>query len=228
MGGLAGGAPILVGERELDGGSFTVLPEPGRSDSPPLAVGFKVGIAETDSPRFFVGLYDLMVTSSFEPDFGRAAPTRSRGLPGEFSFRIGEPRRVGVGMDEVCLVGDGVVRDGVRGEALDCLFSRSTDSGLRGVCGDHVGTSSASCKVLRSLSEERRFLRGGPDVGGTSPIVPSPPKNGRPVVLEFSNVNAPSTVGRSRDDGRFGESRPVSVEFERPSRAGPALDKLGG
>jgi hypothetical protein len=190
----------------------------------------------TDSPRSLrrlVGLYALMVISSFISglagvDFSRTLPGRSRAFPGEFSLRIGEPRRVGVGMDDVCLTCDGVVRKGVRGSALDCRVSRNIDSGLRGVCGDHVGTLSASCNVLRSLSEERRFLRGGPAVSGTSPIVPKAPTKERPVVPLLSNVNAPSTVGRSREEGRLGERRPVSVELERPSGGGPALEILDG
>lgn len=222
----------------LEEGIFTVLPEPGRSDRPELEIGLRLGIPETDSPRSLrrlVGLYVLIVTSSFASgfaavDFSRILPGRSRALPGEFSLRMGEPSRVGVGMADVCFICTGVVREGVRGSALDCRVSRNIESGLRGVCGDHVGTSLASCNVLRSLSEERRFLRGGPTVGGTSPIVPSAPRNDRPlpVTLPFSKLNAPSIVGRSREEGRFGDRRPVSVEFERPRDGCPALERLLG
>ena len=175
------------------------------------------------------------MTSSFASgfaniDLGRALEALSKVLPGEFSFRIGEPKRVGVGMADACLVVEGVVRDGVRGSALDCRPSRDDESGLRGVWGDHVGTSLASCNVFRSLNDERRFLRGGPAVGGTSPIVPRAPTNERllPATLAFSKLNAPSTVGRSRDEGRFGERRPVSVELDRAREAGPAFERLGG
>lgn len=176
-----------------------------------------------------------MVTSSFasgfaDIDFGRALETLSKVLAGEFSLRIGEPNRVGVGIADACFVVEGVVRDGVRGSALDCRASREDESGLRGVWGDHVGTSLASCNVFRSLNDERRFLRGGPVVGGTSPIVPRAPTNDRllPVALAFSKLKAPSTVGRSRDEGRLGDRRPVSVELERAREAGPAFERLGG
>jgi hypothetical protein len=230
---------IIFVEVLLEGGNLTVFPEPGRSDKPPLTVDFKLGIPDTDCPRslrFLTGLWDLTVTSSGFPatDLGRTVPERAREVPGEFSFRagicIGEPSRVGVGMDDVCLAGDGVVREGVLGSALDCRLSR--DPG-RGVCGDHKGTSSASCNVLRSLKEERRFLRGGPAVDGTSPIVPRAPTNARPLppallfaAFPFSKLKAPSTVGRSREEGRLGEIRPVSIEFERPTPR--ELGKLGG
>jgi len=161
-------------------------------------------------------------------DFGR---TRSKTLPVEFSFRIGDPRRVGVGMDD-CLGCDGVIREGVDGEALVCFTFRCEESGRRGVCGDQVGALSANCKAFKSLKEERLFFRGGPVAPiGTSPIVPkAAPKNDRPCGLEPpSNENAPNTVGRSREDGRLGERRMfASVELERPSETGPALDKLGG
>lgn len=194
---------------------MTALPEPGRSSKPVLVVGLRFGIPETVSLRFLVGLMDLMTTSSLfawltVPDLGRKLPVRSRGVPGKFSFRIdgiGEPSRVGVGIEEVCLCNDALYR-GVRGEILVCRCSRGAGSAcLRGVCGDHSGTSLASCNVLRSLNEERRFLRGGPTVGGTSPIVPRLPANDRPLGFEFafSKVNAPRTVGRSREEGRFGE-----------------------
>lgn len=235
MGGFAEVDPALVGEREVDEGNLTVLPDPGRSDSPPpgVLVGLRVGIPVTESPLFLVGPYDLTMTSSFVSGlavigFGRLLSTRSRTLPGEFSLRIGEPRRVGVGIEDACLVGDGVLREGVRGEALIWRLARDGESGPRGVCGDHEGTSLASCNVLRSLKEERRFLRGGPAVDGTSPIVPRAPRNDRPLALLFSNVNAPSTVGRSLEEGRFGERRAVSVEFERARGAGPAFDRLEG
>jgi hypothetical protein len=67
LGGLAEGAPVLT-EPRLDGGIFTVFPEPGRSDRPVLlAVGLRLGMPETESPRslrFLVGIYGLTVTSS--------------------------------------------------------------------------------------------------------------------------------------------------------------------
>jgi hypothetical protein len=45
----------------------------------------------------------------------------------------------------------------------------------------------------------------------------------------LSKVNAPSTVGRSREEGRFGVNRAAaSVELERARYAGPALDILDG
>jgi hypothetical protein len=202
-----------------------VFPEPGRSDRPALdAVDLRLGIPDTESPRslrLLTGPCDFMVTSSdisvfMAMDFGRTLPARSKTLPGEFSLRIGEPSRVGVGMADACLMADGVVRKGVCGSALDCRVSRDLGSGLRGDCEDHVGTSLASCKVLRSLNEERRFLRGGPAVGGTSPIVPRAPTKDRllPVTLPFSKVKAPSTVGRSREEGRFGDWRPALETLE--------------
>ena len=85
-----------------------VFPDPGRSDNPELVAGLSEGIPVTDSPLLFVGLYDLIVTSSLDSgfvviDLGRTLPARSRAFPGEFSFRIGEPKRVGVGIDDVCL-----------------------------------------------------------------------------------------------------------------------------
>jgi hypothetical protein len=195
---------------------LTAFPEPGRSSRPVLVVGLRFGMLDTVSLRFLVGLMDLMTTSSLVallavPDLGRELPARSRGLPGMFSLRIdgiGEPSRVGVGIEVVCLCNAALYK-GVRGEILVCRCSRGAGSVcFRGVCGDHAGTSSASCKVLRSLNEERRFLRGGPTVAGTSPIVPRPPTKDRGLVLEFpfSKVNAPRTVGRSREEGRFGES----------------------
>ena len=116
-------------------------------------------------------------------DLGRRGPSRSTGFAGAFSF-MGDPRRgkgdsrrVGVGI-AIGFVGE---REGVRGasvgETLPCLSSRCGETGLRGVCQDHGGASSVSCNIFKSLREERRFLRGGPVVEGTSrsPIVPNAP-----------------------------------------------------
>lgn len=250
----------MVGDRGVEGGSLTALPDPVRSCRPALVVGRRFGMAElfgrfrglgmpeTVSLRFFVGLFDLMVTSSstsgfIVTDFPLMCAGRSKPTAGEFSFlsvlstRSGEPSRVGVGIDEVCLCKAIVAAEGASGDSLIWRVSwRKAGSTLRGVCGDHSGTSSASCNVLRSLKEERRFLRGGPVVGGTSPIVPRLPTNDRPFAFEFefefefafSNVNAPRTVGRSREDGRFGDRRAAaSIELERPRCPGPAFPMLG-
>ena len=72
-----------------------------------------------------------------------------------------------------------------------------------------------ACKTVRSDRELRRFLRGGP-IATDSPMVASG---------EFSKLNAPRTVGRSRETGRLGE-KPLgtSVEFERTRAA--TLDTL--
>lgn len=150
-----------------------MFPDVGRSESPE-DVGLSIGMEDTDSWRFFVGLCALIVTSScFSGDFeGTAMVDLDRIRPivlaaGEFSFRIGDPRRVGPGIDD-CLLCIGVrVREGVRGEALVCFTFRCEESGRRGVCGDQVGVSSAVCNIFRSLSEERLFLRGGPELDGT-------------------------------------------------------------
>jgi len=112
------------------------------------------------------------MTSSFfsgfvDTDLGLTLPARSSRFIDEFSLRIGDPSRVGVGIEE-CFIGDGVVRDGERGEALSCRSLSKVDSGRRGVCGDHAGASLASCNILRSLREERLFLRGGPTEDGTT------------------------------------------------------------
>ena len=49
-------------------------------------------------------------------------------------------------------------------------------SGRRGVCEDQAGASSAKLSTVRSLNDERRFLRGWTGTasldGGISPIVP--------------------------------------------------------
>jgi hypothetical protein len=72
-----------------------------------------------------------------------------------------------------------------------------------------------ACKTVRSDNELRRFLRGGP-IATDSPIVASG---------EFSKLNAPRIVGRSRDTGRLGEKPPrTSVELERTKAA--TLDTL--
>lgn len=68
-------------------------------------------------------------------------------------------------------------------------------------------------------------------MGGTSPIVPRAPvpTYGRPLAFPFSKAKAPSTVGRSRDDGRLGERRAAaSVELDRASGPTPFFDRLGG
>lgn len=54
-------------------------------------------------------------------------------------------------------------------------FLGKVESGLRGVCEDHAGALSTNCSSLRSLNDERRFLRvtGTASLeGGTSPMVP--------------------------------------------------------
>lgn len=119
----------LVGERGVEGGSLTALPDPVRSCKPSLVVGLRLGMLEIVSLRFFVGLCDLMMTSSLESgfteiDFGRVCPGRSGPEPGpvpvEFSFfsiRTGEPRRAGVGIDDECFGNVGVVLEEVRGES---------------------------------------------------------------------------------------------------------------
>lgn len=139
----------LVVDRDVEG-ILTVFPDVGRSESPE-PVGLSIGMADTDSVRFLEGPWALMVTSSgfsnlAAMDLGRTLPGRSNALPGAFSFRIGEPSRgigdpnleVGVGMAD-CFTGDGVLCDGVCGEALICLVLRCEESGRRGVWGDHVG-----------------------------------------------------------------------------------------
>lgn len=47
------GATALIGERGVEGGSLTVLPEPGRSDKPAMEpdIGLRVGILVIDSLR---------------------------------------------------------------------------------------------------------------------------------------------------------------------------------
>src|SRR5690242_19964516 len=66
----AAGATALTGERGVDGGSLTGLPEPGRSNRPAMdpEIGRRVGMAVVDSPRLLVCpdvgcAKDLMVTS---------------------------------------------------------------------------------------------------------------------------------------------------------------------
>lgn len=127
----AEGATALIGERGVEGGSLTVLPEPGRSDRPAIepVIGLKVGIAVMDSLRLLEWVEvdcanDLIVTSSLLSrlgvagagctlplrvnawtgrDSGCTLPLRAGGGAGSFSFLIGEPSRMGAGMDEVCL-----------------------------------------------------------------------------------------------------------------------------
>lgn len=205
------GGTALIGERGVEGGSLTVLPEPGRSDRPAMEpdMGRRVGMAVIDSLRLLECVdvdcvKDLMVISSLLCRRGvagagctlplrvNASTGRASGctLPlrgsvegtGSFSFLIGEPSRIGAGIDEVCLCEDTAVRKGVRGGEILPRLSRLSrffgrvESGLRGVCDDHEGALSANCISLRSLNEERRFLRGWAGTasleGGTSPIVP--------------------------------------------------------
>ena len=117
--------PGFVGETGA-GGIFVALPEVGRSERPPLLLGvlLRVGIPDTESVRRLEGLCDVMVTSSdlaaagVAFRVGRLRVCRSSALAGEFSLRIGDPRRVGVG---ICV---GFVGDGVRGEALLCRVPR--------------------------------------------------------------------------------------------------------
>ena len=147
----------MVGDRGVEGGSLTALPDPLRSCKPALVVGLRfgilelfgrfrgLGIPEIVSLRFFVGLFDLIVTSSMTSGFmvtdlpltwaGRSVPTA-----GTFSFlsglstRNGEPSRVGVGIDDVCLWSAIVAAAGAKGESLICRFSwRNEGSALRGV-----------------------------------------------------------------------------------------------
>lgn len=43
--------------------------------------------------------------------------------------------------------------------SVSSRFLGRVESGLRGVCEDHAGASSTNCSSLRSLNDERRFLR---------------------------------------------------------------------
>jgi hypothetical protein len=131
----------FVGDRGVEGGSLTAFPDPLRSCRPALVVGLKfgipelfgrfrgLGIPEIVSLRFFVGLFDLMVTSSMTSgfivtDFPLTCAGRSKPVAAKFSFlsglstRNGEPSRVGVGIDDVCLCNAIVAAAGVRGESL--------------------------------------------------------------------------------------------------------------
>jgi len=99
-------ALAFKGERGVAGGSFTVLPDVGRSERPGTT-GLSRGMLEMESARFFVGLYALIVTSSLPSNLlrvdlgGRRLPARSSvWCAGEFSLRNGEPRREGAGIAE--------------------------------------------------------------------------------------------------------------------------------
>jgi hypothetical protein len=70
-------------------------------------------------------------------------------------------------------------------------------------------------------------------VDDTSGILPKgAPKNDLLCGLApfpFSKANAPKTVGRSRDEGRFGERYiAASIDRERSRDGAPALDMLLG
>jgi hypothetical protein len=126
---------------------------------------------------------------------------------GDSSRLLGVPVvAFGAGIKD-CFIGDGV-----RGDSLTIRpFS------LFGVVKSGVVAPDIACSALRSDSELRRFLRGGPR-GAASLIV----FNG-----EFSKLNAPNTVGLSRDAGRFGDKRwTASVELLRDRAANEAVDKL--
>lgn len=129
------GAIALMGERGVDGGNLTGLPEPGRSIRPAIdpEIGRRVGMAVVDSPRLLVYpdvdcAKDLIVTSSLLSRLGvdgvggctlplrvKAWSDRDSGctlplLPIEdgagcsFSFlTMGEPKRMGAGIEDVCL-----------------------------------------------------------------------------------------------------------------------------
>lgn len=73
------GATALMGERGVEGGSLTVLPEPGRSDKPAMepVMGRKVGILVIDSLRLLECVEvdcakDLIVISSLLSRLGVA------------------------------------------------------------------------------------------------------------------------------------------------------------
>ena len=116
--------PGFVGEAGA-GGIFVAFPEVGRSERPPLPLGvlLRVGIPDTESVRRLEGLCDAVTPSDLAAAgvafrVGRLRVCRSSALAGEFSLRIGDPRRVGVGIFV------GFVGDGVRGEALLCRVPR--------------------------------------------------------------------------------------------------------
>lgn len=113
-------------------------------------------------------------------------------------------RRVGVLLLELgCGMKDCFTTEGVRGDSLTLMLSGWP---LRGVL--NVGVLATEFGGGRkSESELRRFLRGGP-IGA---VVSTMEARG-----EFSKAKAPSTVGRSREFGRFGDSRATaSVELAR-------------
>lgn len=77
---VAEGAIALMGERGVDGGNLTVLPEPGRSDSPAMEpdMGLRVGILVMDSLRLLECVdvdcaKDLIVISSLLSRLGVAS-----------------------------------------------------------------------------------------------------------------------------------------------------------
>jgi hypothetical protein len=179
---VVGTAATLANVRGVDGG-LTVLPDPGRSERPAIEADLSVGILVMDSVRLLEWPSGLTVTSSLElglggtgMDLGRTLERKLGASAGVFSFRIGEPRRVGPGIDDECLWPDKEVRKGVLGDALPRRPFGEAGSGVGGVCGFRtgtlVGTLLGDGNGLRSLKEERRFLRRGRRVmGGTSPIV---------------------------------------------------------
>jgi hypothetical protein len=68
---ITAGGTVLMGERGVEGGNLTGLPEPGRSIRPAMEpeIGRRVGMAVVDSPRLLEYpdvdcAKDLMVTSS--------------------------------------------------------------------------------------------------------------------------------------------------------------------
>jgi hypothetical protein len=172
---VVGAALTLASVRGVDG-VLTVLPDVGRSDRPIIEVDLRVGMLVMDSVRLLEWPNGLTMTSSLEVglaemDLGRTLERRFT-ASAEFSFRIGEPRRDGPGIEDECLWPDIEDRRGVRGERLPRPFVGG-GSGVGGVCGVHAGRLVGGGNGLRSLREERRFLRGGrPETGGTSPIVP--------------------------------------------------------
>lgn len=130
------GAIALMGERGVDGGSLTGLPEPGRSIRPAIdpEIGRREGMAVVDSPRLLVCpdvdcANDLIVTSSLLSRLpgvdgvgGWTLPLRVKawrvrdsgctlpllpidgGAGCSFSFlTMGEPNRIGAGIEDVCL-----------------------------------------------------------------------------------------------------------------------------